>query len=280
MKCVVVTCTASRAWVEALTTSTEFPDKAPPRELDELLDKVGLLPRADSKFHTCSLCMKQGLGLVYALHGDPELLSMDEPISGMDTEGTVEILGRRLMTDMARASVAAESLMMKAVLARREGRAEDARRYLSEAASLYRRAGAGSQLAQTLRTLGEVERDVWLADTALGRYQEAVAIYRDEGAPLPLAHMIRHLGQLHYDAARVEDAERCYREAIELYRACENPPALDLANAIRPLAILEDAAGHADDARRLFEEAKLLYQACGVQAGVDECATRLSRLTR
>ena len=56
------------------------------RELDELLDKVGLFPRADSKFHTCSLGMKQRLGLAYALIDDPELLAMDEP-----TKGTVEI---------------------------------------------------------------------------------------------------------------------------------------------------------------------------------------------
>ena len=35
--------------------------------------------------------MKQRLGLVYALLGDPQLLSMDEPTNGMGLEGTVEI---------------------------------------------------------------------------------------------------------------------------------------------------------------------------------------------
>ena len=62
-----------------------------PRELDELLDRVGLLQRADSKFHTYSLGMKQRLGLAYALLGDPELLFLDEPTNGMDPEGTAEI---------------------------------------------------------------------------------------------------------------------------------------------------------------------------------------------
>lgn len=62
-----------------------------PRELDELLDKVGLLQRADSKFHTYSLGMKQRLGLAYALLGDPEILFLDEPTNGMDPEGTAEI---------------------------------------------------------------------------------------------------------------------------------------------------------------------------------------------
>ena len=62
-----------------------------PRELDELLDKVGLLQRADSKFHTYSLGMKQRLGLAYALLGDPEILFLDVPTNGMDPEGTAEI---------------------------------------------------------------------------------------------------------------------------------------------------------------------------------------------
>ena len=62
-------------------------------ELDELLDKVGLLARADDRFQTYSLGMKQRLGLAYALLGDPELLFLDEPTNGMDPEGMAEIRG-------------------------------------------------------------------------------------------------------------------------------------------------------------------------------------------
>ena len=60
-------------------------------EIDGLLDKVGLLARADSKFRTYSLGMKQRLGLAYAMLGDPELLFLDEPTNGMDPEGMIEV---------------------------------------------------------------------------------------------------------------------------------------------------------------------------------------------
>ena len=61
------------------------------RELDDLLDKVGLADRANSRFRTYSLGMKQRLGLAYALLGDPELLFLDEPTNGMDPAGMAEV---------------------------------------------------------------------------------------------------------------------------------------------------------------------------------------------
>ena len=70
------------------------------QELDRLLDTVGLTTRANDKFHTYSLGMKQRLGLAYALLGDPEVLILDEPTNGMDPAGMAEIrdLVRRLGT--------------------------------------------------------------------------------------------------------------------------------------------------------------------------------------
>ena len=61
------------------------------QELDELLDKVGLLQRANDRYQTYSLGMKQRLGIAYALLGDPELLFLDEPTNGMDPAGMAEI---------------------------------------------------------------------------------------------------------------------------------------------------------------------------------------------
>ena len=60
-------------------------------ELDDLLQKVGLADRADSRFRTYSLGMKQRLGLAYSLLGDPELLFLDEPTNGMDPAGMAEV---------------------------------------------------------------------------------------------------------------------------------------------------------------------------------------------
>ena len=59
--------------------------------ISRLLDTVGLAGRADSKFRTYSLGMKQRLGIAYALLGDPELLILDEPTNGMDPAGMAEV---------------------------------------------------------------------------------------------------------------------------------------------------------------------------------------------
>jgi len=68
------------------------------RELDRLLELVGLAGRANDAFKTYSLGMKQRLGLAYALLGDPELLLLDEPTNGMDPAGMAEV--RDLIRDL------------------------------------------------------------------------------------------------------------------------------------------------------------------------------------
>ena len=62
-----------------------------PDELDRLLAQVGLAERADSRFHTYSMGMKQRLGLAYSLLGDPDLVILDEPTNGLDPEGMLEV---------------------------------------------------------------------------------------------------------------------------------------------------------------------------------------------
>ena len=62
-----------------------------PSQVDQLLETVGLAERADSKFSTYSLGMKQRLGVAYALLGDPELIFLDEPTNGLDPAGMAEV---------------------------------------------------------------------------------------------------------------------------------------------------------------------------------------------
>lgn len=60
-------------------------------EVDRLLDIVDLGKRAESKYATYSLGMKQRLGIACALLGDPELVFLDEPTNGLDPAGVVEV---------------------------------------------------------------------------------------------------------------------------------------------------------------------------------------------
>ncbi|MBI4337431.1 MAG: ABC transporter ATP-binding protein [Chloroflexi bacterium] len=61
------------------------------KEVDRLLSMVKLSERANSRFSTYSLGMKQRLGIAYALLGEPELLLLDEPTNGLDPAGMAEV---------------------------------------------------------------------------------------------------------------------------------------------------------------------------------------------
>jgi ABC-2 type transport system ATP-binding protein len=62
------------------------------RQIDEILERIGLFERRNDKVATYSHGMKQRLGLGMTLIGKPKLLILDEPTNGMDPEGTREIL--------------------------------------------------------------------------------------------------------------------------------------------------------------------------------------------
>jgi ABC-2 type transport system ATP-binding protein len=72
-----------------------------PQEVDRLLELVDLSQRADSKYQTYSLGMKQRLGIAFTLLGNPELVFLDEPTNGLDPAGVAEVrdLIRRLGAD-------------------------------------------------------------------------------------------------------------------------------------------------------------------------------------
>ncbi|MGY1898988.1 ABC transporter ATP-binding protein [Nocardia gipuzkoensis] len=68
-------------------------------EVEEALARVGLVRRADDKFRTYSLGMKQRLGVGAALLGSPDLLILDEPTNGLDPAGMAEM--RELITALS-----------------------------------------------------------------------------------------------------------------------------------------------------------------------------------
>ncbi|MBQ8432377.1 MAG: ATP-binding cassette domain-containing protein [Clostridia bacterium] len=59
----------------------------PDEEIRRVLSIVRMEDNANLKFRSCSLGMKQRIGIAMALLGDPALLILDEPINGLDTDG-------------------------------------------------------------------------------------------------------------------------------------------------------------------------------------------------
>ena len=59
----------------------------PEEEIRRVLEIVRMEDNANLKFKSCSLGMKQRIGIAMALLGDPVLLILDEPINGLDTDG-------------------------------------------------------------------------------------------------------------------------------------------------------------------------------------------------
>ena len=70
-------------------------------QIDDVLHKVNLYNRKDSKFSSYSLGMKQRLAIASALLGNPDVLVFDEPTNGLDPVGIAEIrdLIKRLSED-------------------------------------------------------------------------------------------------------------------------------------------------------------------------------------
>ena len=71
-----------------------------PRSVDRVIEQLGLAAYADRRAGTLSHGNHQRLGLAKALLHNPELLLLDEPASGLDPAGIVEI--RELLLQLVR----------------------------------------------------------------------------------------------------------------------------------------------------------------------------------
>ena len=82
--------------MQAINLNLENPDE----EIRRVLKIVRMEDSAKIKFKSCSLGMKQRIGIAMALLGEPALLILDEPINGLDTDG-MRIM-REILVDITR----------------------------------------------------------------------------------------------------------------------------------------------------------------------------------
>ena len=77
----------SSVWTNLMMQAINLGIENPEEEIDRVLKIVRMEESKNIKFKSCSLGMKQRIGIAMALLGNPALLILDEPINGLDTDG-------------------------------------------------------------------------------------------------------------------------------------------------------------------------------------------------
>ena len=76
---------------ENLLLLAQVQNKIGEKEIDEVLEAVGLKKVANKKYHQYSLGMKQKLGIAQVLMEDPKIMIFDEPFNGLDEDSVKKI---------------------------------------------------------------------------------------------------------------------------------------------------------------------------------------------
>lgn len=90
----------SSVWDNLMMQTINLGLKNPADEIRRVLAIVRMEDSARIKFKSCSLGMKQRIGIAMALLGNPALLILDEPINGLDADG-MRIM-REILVDITR----------------------------------------------------------------------------------------------------------------------------------------------------------------------------------
>ena len=77
----------STVWMNLMMQAINLGIENKEKEINRVLKIVRMEDSKNIKFKSCSLGMKQRIGIAMALMGDPALLILDEPINGLDTDG-------------------------------------------------------------------------------------------------------------------------------------------------------------------------------------------------
>ena len=77
----------SSVWANLMMQALNLGIENRAEEIQRVLKIVRMEDNAKLRFKSCSLGMKQRIGIAMALLGNPALLILDEPINGLDTDG-------------------------------------------------------------------------------------------------------------------------------------------------------------------------------------------------
>lgn len=74
-----------------LKNLADIQKKIGPTEICQVIETVGLDPNSKKRVSKYSLGMRQRLGIAQAIMEDPNILILDEPMSGLDKEGVADM---------------------------------------------------------------------------------------------------------------------------------------------------------------------------------------------
>ena len=104
-------------YLQFMAKMTQCPNKwymVNDQMVNDLIDRVGLTPEKHKHIRELSKGYRQRVGLAQALLGDPELLILDEPTTGLDPNQLVEI--RALIRNLAKSPMTNDKSPMTIIL--------------------------------------------------------------------------------------------------------------------------------------------------------------------
>ena len=90
----------STVWTNLMMQAINLNLENPEEDINRVLKIVRMEDSKNIKFKSCSLGMKQRIGIAMALLGNPTLLVLDEPLNGLDADG-MRIM-REVLTDIVK----------------------------------------------------------------------------------------------------------------------------------------------------------------------------------